>query len=240
MLERRSVIACLAATPRSVAARSAAATRDGERPARSASPSSSMSHEDSSARTFWLNCVPSVASRSAISPNRVFAAGSSLAPVRMKPSCVSWRTRRLSASRPRVSRWSHNDWTRANSFGLSEIAEECAASLGENTRSTACSSAVASVDVRFQKTPPTRDSASPARSSASIVLTKVGGSGRVGDRRDLGIVLAHRALERGGEVLGLDPVERGQAVGGVPGVEKGIAQTDSPLAANIMARGWTG
>ena len=54
----------------------------------------------------------------------------------------------------------------------------------------------------------------PARSSAAIVFSKVGGAGFAAMRVDLGELLGHRRLERRLEVLDLAAVERRHAAVG--------------------------
>ena len=84
MVERERVITCLPASPRSAAACAAAARTKSGSPARSASPSRTSDHAFSSASTFWLKSVPSVASRSLIAASRFLSASPSPAPARRK------------------------------------------------------------------------------------------------------------------------------------------------------------
>ena len=79
--ERDSVTIALPAMPRSSAAALAAATKASGRPARSSSPSS-MNQSCSSPSRWWLNEVPSWASRSLISARRFLATSSRPAPAR--------------------------------------------------------------------------------------------------------------------------------------------------------------
>ncbi len=82
--ERDRVMTCLPARSRSRAASAAAERTDSGRPARSSSPSSTSMKPFSAASTFWLNAVPSSASRSLISASRFLPASSSAAPARSK------------------------------------------------------------------------------------------------------------------------------------------------------------
>ena len=79
--ERDSVTIALPSMPRSSAVALAAATKASGRPARSSSPSS-MNQSCSSPSRWWLNEVPSWASRSLISARRFLAASSRPAPAR--------------------------------------------------------------------------------------------------------------------------------------------------------------
>ena len=79
--ERDSVTIALPAMPRSSASAFAAATKASGSPGMSSSPSS-MSQSCSSPSRWWLNEVPSCASRSLISARRFLATSSRPAPAR--------------------------------------------------------------------------------------------------------------------------------------------------------------
>ena len=66
---------------------------------------------------------------------------------------------------------------RLKSAALVVMPVACAANFGDQSRSSACNSSLVLLPVRFQNTPATRSSVSPARSIASIVLAKVVGLG---------------------------------------------------------------
>ena len=89
---------------------------------------------------------------------------------------------------------------------------------------------------------PTRSSVRPARSSAAIVFSKVGGAGSAAMRVDLGELLGHRGLERRLELLDLDLVERRHAaVGAGPGGEQrvvGGGRGGGEQRRHAEGRGW--
>ena len=71
---------CLPGAPWSLAACAAAARTDSGSPARSRSPSSTITNACSSASRFWLNLVPSTDMRAAIAAMRFFFFASRPAP----------------------------------------------------------------------------------------------------------------------------------------------------------------
>ena len=142
-------------------------------PSRSDS-SSGMNQLRSSANRFWVNCVPSTASRFLISFIRASAVPSNAAPARTKPRWVSISTRACSGVRSKLSRFSQTDATRANSALLLEMSEKCADSSGENLRCRSSRTGLLSAPATVKNTPNTRSSWLPASSSASIVFENVG------------------------------------------------------------------
>ena len=80
------------------------------------------------------------------------------------------------------------------------------------SRSIASSASLLSVPTRWPNTSSTRlQQARPLFSSATMVLSKVGGAGLRGDRLDLGDVLGERPLVGRQEMLGPDAAERRHA-----------------------------
>ncbi len=83
-------------------------------------------------------------------------------------------------------------------------------------------SSLASAPARWKNAPLTRLSSAPARSKATIVLSKVGAAGLRDDRGDLGPPLGQRRVEGRREVLRLDAIERRRAERRVPRFKQGI------------------
>ena len=89
-----------------------------------------MNHSRSSASRFWLNFVPSTASRDLTSVSRAAAAPSSCAPDRTNIRRYNSSTRRCSASSPSASRSCHNASIRANNPLLLVISEAKSLNFG--------------------------------------------------------------------------------------------------------------
>ena len=112
---------------------------------------------------------------------------------------------------------------RANSAAFSRILLQCAATRGEVSRSISSSASLLSVPTRWPNTSSTLRSVRPLFSSATMVFSKVGGAGLVGDRVDLGEMLGERPLVGGQEMLGADPRERRRAERAGPVLKERIA-----------------
>ena len=93
---------------------------------------------------------------------------------------------------------------RANSLSLNVIASSAAASFGDHSRSTACTSGVFRLEVMHARTASRRDPGGGRRPRAArMVFANVGGSGLLGDDVDLGGAQREPGVERRRERRGL-------------------------------------
>ena len=150
--------------------RSPAGRRDPPRP-------SSMSQAFSSASTFWPNCAASVASRSPIAARRALASGGSARAGAGEIEMIALEHARLFGRKPELVLLGLE---RVDALEERLVQIDLAAMAREDrrdSRSIAWSSSLVAAPARLKKTLATRSRLRPLRSSASIVLAKVGDAG---------------------------------------------------------------